>query len=97
MIPKIQKTSSEFKINPLTGPRHFSAISPKSVLQFKIVHVLRYNRHETKIAAMTMTWTVIPTSTPSTAKAKGIETMPPPIMQDMMASDVPITPLVPLS
>ena len=95
IIPKIAKTSSVLRMIPLMGPRHFAAISPKSVLQFSIVRVLRYRRQETKMAAMTMTCTESPTTMPSTANAYGIETIPPPIMQEMIASEVAMTPLVP--
>ena len=91
-MPKIANARSEFKVIPLVGPRHSFAISLKVVLQRRSFLVSKYSWQEIHTVTITHICTVIPTVIPATAYAKGIETIPPPIMVEIIASVVPQTP-----
>ena len=93
MMPKIAKARSELSVIPLVEPRHSFAISLKVVLQRRIYRVSKYNWHEIQTVTITHICTVMPTVMPATAYANGIDTIPPPMMVDIMASVVPQTPL----
>ena len=92
-MPKIAKARSEFSVIPLVEPRHSFAISLKVVLQRSIFRVSKYSWQEIQTVIITPIYTVMPIVIPATANANGIDTIPPPMMVDIMASVVPNTPL----